>query len=112
MSKIEEVKAKIRSGEINEAMSIALAESMKIEVVTTLSEKEGQSATVYFRTLINLLENEIDNEFSESFEQNTTAKKVEKLHFQEVKNAHERILKNIQSLQKMFAILQENSGNE
>ncbi len=108
MSKIEEVKAKIRAGEINEAMSIAMAESMKIEVLTTLSEEEGQSSTVYFRTLIDLLQNEIDNEFSESFAENKTAKQVEKIHFHEVEIAHETILKNIQSLQQMFEILQSN----
>lgn len=106
MSKIAEVKAKIRAGEIDEAMSIAMAESMKIEVVTTLSKGEGQSSTVCFRTLIDLLQNEIDNEFSESVAQNQVGKKVEKLHFQEVKIAHQRILSNIKSLKKMFEILQ------
>ena len=111
MSKIEEVKAKIRAGEIDEAMSIAMAEAMKIEVVTALSEDEGQSSTVYFRTLIDLLQNEIDNEFSESFTEHKTAKQIEKLHFKEVQIAHKIILQNIQSLQKMFKILQDNSDN-
>ncbi len=108
MSKIEEVKAKIKAGEINEAMSMAMAEAMKIEVVTTLAEEDKQPSNVYLRTLIDLLQNEIDNEFGESFTNNRNASQVEKLHFQEVEIAHGRILQNIQSLQKMFALLQDN----
>lgn len=108
MSTIEEVKAKIKAGEINEAMSMAMAEAMKIEVVTTLVEEEKSPSTVYFRTLIDLLQNEIDNEFGESFSTHQNAVQIQKLHFQEVEIAHERILQHIQSLQKMFVLLQDN----
>ena len=108
MSKIDEVKTKIRAGEINEAMSIAMAEAMKIEFVTSLSEDGGKSISVAFRTLIDLLQNEIENEFKESSESNSAIKQVENLHFQEVAIAHQRILQNVQSLQQMFELLQDN----
>lgn len=97
MSKIEEVKAKIRNGEIEEAMSIAMSEVMKIEIVTTTNEENNSTSC---RTFIDLLHNEIDHELGDA--------QVENLHFQEVEKAHEKILQNAQSLQKMFGILQQN----
>ena len=54
MTILEEIKAKIKAGEINEAMSMAISEALKLEIVTSLSEIEQQSSTKYLRTLINL----------------------------------------------------------
>ncbi|BAQ60233.1 hypothetical protein GM3708_639 [Geminocystis sp. NIES-3708] len=99
MSKIEEVKAKIRNGEIEEAMAMAMSEVMKIEIVTTTNDQNNSSSSSY-RTFIDLLQNEIEHDLGEN--------QVENLHFQEVEKAHEKILQNAQSLQKMFNILQTN----
>ncbi|MBL1208853.1 hypothetical protein [Geminocystis sp. GBBB08] len=99
MSKIEEVKAKIRHGEIEEAMAMAMSEVMKIEIVT-ITNDQYNSPLASCRTFIDLLQNEIDNELGDN--------SVEHLHFQEVDKAHEKILQNAQSLQKMFNLLQEN----
>jgi hypothetical protein len=99
MSKIEEVKAKIRNGEIEEAMAIAMSEAMKIEIVTTTSDQDN-SPSASSRTFIDLLQNEIDHELGDPH--------IENLHFQEVEKAHEKILQNAQSLQKIFNILQQN----
>jgi uncharacterized protein with PIN domain len=99
MSKIEEVKAKIRNGEIEEAMAMAMSEVMKIEIVTITNEQHNSSSPSC-RTFIDLLHNEIDHELGDA--------QVENLHFQEVEKAHEKILQNAQSLQKMFNILRHN----
>lgn len=101
MSKIEEVKAKIRDGDIDQAMAIAMSEALKIEIVTS-SSQDGN-----FRSTVNLLENEIEHELGNSLGDNCD--QIKKLHFQEVGNANQRILQNIQSLQTMFNLLQENS---
>lgn len=108
MSKIEEVKAKIRAGEINEAMTIAMTEAMKMEVVTTLSDGDENSSAVHFRTLIDLLHNEIDNQFGAPVTDNKTAAQLEKLHFQQVEVAHDRVLQNLQSMQQMFTLIKDN----
>jgi hypothetical protein len=97
MSKIDEVKTKIRNGNINEAIAIAMSEVMKIEIITTTNEQHNSSSC---RTFIDLLHNEIDHELGDS--------QVENLHFQEVEKAHEKILQNADSLQKMFSLLQQN----
>lgn len=99
MSKIEEVKAKIINGETEEAMAIAMSEVMKIEIVTTTHE-QNNSLSSSCRTIINLLQNEIEHDLGDSH--------IEKLHFQEVAKAHDKILQNAQSIQKMFNILQTN----
>lgn len=102
MSKIEEVKGKIRDGDIDQAMAIAMSEALKIEIVTS-SSQDGN-----FRSTVNLLENEIEHELGESLDGNN-GDQIKQLHFQEVENANQRILQNIQSLQTMFNLLQENS---
>ncbi|MBE9222435.1 hypothetical protein IQ215_06965 [Cyanobacterium stanieri LEGE 03274] len=109
MSKIQEIKAQIRDGNIDQAMAIAMSEALKIEIVTSSSPQQTTTQDIHFRSIINLLENEIENELGNSFEDQGNGEKVQKIHFQEVDNAHQRILQNIQSLQNMFALLQENS---
>ena len=109
MSKIEEVKAKIRNGEIDEAMAIAMSEALKLEIVTSSSENAEPSNSIYFRSIIDLLENEIENELGESFGNSQANNHIEKIHFQEVETAHQKILQNIQSLQQMFSLIQNNS---
>jgi hypothetical protein len=109
MSKIEEVKAKIRNGDIDEAMAIAMSEALKLEIVTSSSENSQPSQAIHLRTVIDLLENEIENELGESFGNTANNNNIEKIHFQEVETAHQKILQNIQSLQKMFSLIQNNS---
>ncbi|MGY6530381.1 MAG: hypothetical protein ACXITR_10680 [Cyanobacterium sp.] len=109
MSKIQEIKAQIRDGNIDQAMAIAMSEALKIEIVTSSSPHQQPNQDIHFRSTVNLLENEIENELGGSFENQDNNEKIQKIHFQEVENAHQRILQNIQSLQNMFTLLQENS---
>ncbi|BAQ64093.1 hypothetical protein [Geminocystis sp. NIES-3709] len=103
MSKIEEVKAKIREGNIETAMAMAMAEAMKLEIVTTVNDGDNSSHSQCYRSNIDLLNNEIDHQLDEVQNNN----QIEKLHFHEVEKSHEKILQNVQSLQKMFNLLQE-----
>jgi len=104
MSKIEEVKAKIREGNIESAMAMAMAEAMKIEIVTTVNDENNSSDTYSCHSFIDLLQNEIEHRIHE----NNTHPHLENIHFQEVEKAHDKILQNIQSLQKMFTLIQQN----
>lgn len=99
MSNIEEIKEKIKQGKLDEAMAMAMIQAMKLEIVTTSSNHNNPSSC---RTVINLLENEIENELGDS--------SLEQFHFAEVEKAHSQIVENVQNLQKMFALLQENIG--
>ena len=97
MSKIEEVKAKIKEGKLDEAMAMAMVEAMKLEIITTSTNQDNSSSC---RTLIDLLENEIEHELGDN--------RLEKFHFSQVEQAHGQMLQNVQSLQKMFTFLQKN----
>ena len=108
MTILEEIKAKIRAGEINEAMSMAISEALKLEIVTSLSEIERQPSTNYLRTFINLLENEMEYQVSEQLISNSAYNYVKQVHLEQVEQGNERILKNVESLQKMFSMLSHN----
>ncbi len=108
MSILEEIKAKIKAGEINEAMSMAISEALKLEIVTSLSEVEQQPSTNYLRTLINLLGNEMEYQVSEPLISNSAYNYVKQVHFEQVEQGNERILKNVESLQKMFSMMNDN----
>ncbi|GAB4322922.1 MAG: hypothetical protein Kow0091_30300 [Geminocystis sp.] len=97
MSKIEEVKAQIRQGNLEEAMAIAISEAMKIEIMTANINGDDSTAC---HSLIDLLENEIEHQLGD--------KSLENIHFEELENAHNHILQNVQSLQQMFVILKKN----
>lgn len=99
MSKLEEVKAKIRNGEIEEAMAMAMSEAMKIEIITTANDNHNHGSSSC-RTFIDLLNNEIEHDLGDYH--------IENIHFQEVEKAHDKIIKNVQSLQNMFTLLQNN----
>ncbi|MGI0481600.1 hypothetical protein ACN4EE_12505 [Geminocystis sp. CENA526] len=104
MSKIEEVKAKIREGNIETAMAMAMAEAMKLEIVTTVNDSDALSHSQCYRSNLDLLNNEIDHQIDHQ----KNNEHLKKIHFQEVEKAHEKILQNVQSLQKMFTLLQDN----
>ena len=108
MSILEEIKAKIKAGEINEAMSMAISEALKLEIVTSLSEVEQQPSTNYLRTLINLFGNEMEYQVSEQLINNSAYNYVKQVHLEQVEQGNERILKNVESLQKMFSMLNHN----
>jgi hypothetical protein len=105
MSILEEVKAKIKAGEINEAMSMAMSEVMKLEIITSLSDVNEKLSSPHLCTVIDLLENEIDYQISEELISNDLYEQIKQIHHQQVQQGNERILKNVESLQKMFSML-------
>ena len=105
MSILEEIKAKIKAGEIDEAMSIAISEAMKLEIITSVSEVEPQISPPYLRTFIDLLKNEIEYQMSDQLLNHNSSNYIQKVHLEQVQQGNERILKNVESLQKMFSVL-------
>lgn len=104
---LEEVKAKIKTGEINEAMAIAFSQAIKLEIVTCISEGEKILSSTRLRTLIDLLNNEIDYQISEDLINNNSYNKFKQIHHSQVEQGNERIIKNVESLQKMFSVLNQ-----
>lgn len=102
---LEEIKAKIKHGEIDEAMSMTFSEVMKLEIITSVSDVNEKLSSPYLCTVIDLLENEIDCQISEELISDELYEQIKQIHNQQVQQGNERILKNVESLQKMFSML-------
>lgn len=112
MTPLEEFKAKIKAGEMFEALAIAMSESIELNITTWVASAEEQleetSQPGYrMRTRINLVDGEVDNEIGQEFLSNPAYAELQKLHLEQVKQGREILLNNLASLQSMFAILND-----
>lgn len=107
MDMLETIKNKIKAGEINEAMSMAISEAMKLEIITSLSDASQQISSPYLRTFIDLLNNEVEYQISEELMNDSIYNNIKEIHNEQMHEGNERILKNIESLQKMFSMLNQ-----
>lgn len=105
MTMLEQIKAKIQTGETNEAMAMAMSEVMKLEIITCISDDNSQISPPYLRTTIDLFENEIDYQISEELINSNSYEQIKKIHSQRTQQGNERILKNVANLKKMFSML-------
>ena len=109
MSATEEFKQKILAGEIFEALTLAMSEATELEVTTWVSKTPGDDQQPqpgdYLRTRVNLVGGEIENEIGSRFVNSEVDKELLELHLQQVKEGHQTVLNNLESLQKMFVVL-------
>ena len=98
MDNREKIEAKIQEGKFQEAMNMAILDAMTLQISTSSKDQPDQE----FRTTIDLLENEIENQLGDS--------SLEKFHFSQVQKTQDMMMNNITSLQKMFTLLQESSN--
>jgi len=107
----EEFKAKIKAGEIFEALTLAMSQAIELEITTWV----GSSATIIndsppqpgsrIRTRMNLLNGQMENEVGSQFIGNGPYQELQKFHQAQVKQGCQMILQNLESLQKMFVVL-------
>jgi hypothetical protein len=120
---IDEFKDKLRSGEIFEALTIAMSEAIELKVTTWISSAESPPTSQDFyangtlkedlqpskgsclSTRINLVDGEIENEIGSEFIGNEAYAELQKFHLEQVKEGREILLKNIESLQKIFVVM-------
>lgn len=108
MNTLTEIKEKIKAGEIDEAMTMAMAKAMKLEIITFVDDANKQPSPPYLRTIIDLLENEIEHQISEDLINHSSYEKLKQIHDLEVQKGNERILQNIESIQKLFTMIKKN----
>jgi hypothetical protein len=120
---IDEFKDKLRSGEIFEALTIAMSEAIELKVTTWVSSAESPPTVQDFyangtlkedlqppagsclRTRINLVDGEVENEIGSEFIGNEAYAELQEFHLEQVKEGREILLKNIESLQKIFVVM-------
>lgn len=109
MTPSEEFIAKINSGNIKEAMAIALCQAAELTVTTTItptSELESQDSP-YLSTTINLIEGEITNEIAEELLQNQNYSALYQFHLQQIQQGQKIIFHSLQSLQAIAKLVHQ-----
>jgi hypothetical protein len=120
---IDEFKDKLRSGEIFEALTIAMSEAIELKVTTWISSAESPPTARDFyangtlkedlqpprgsclQTRINLVDGEVENLIGSEFIGNEAYAELQQFHLEQVKEGREILLKNIESLQKIFVVM-------
>jgi hypothetical protein len=110
---LEEFKEKLRQGEIFEALTIAMSEAIELKVTTWVSPQTENPAIAELEpspgrclhTRINIVDGEVENEIGSEFIGNEAYAELQKFHLEQVREGREILLKNLESLQQMFAVL-------
>lgn len=115
MTAIEDFKQKIQAGQLFDAFTLAVSEAIELKITTWVSSSNVETQAIIaksepfsescLRTRINLVNGEIYNEIGSEIMHNQDYAELKKLHQEQVIEGRETILKNLESLQKMFAIL-------
>lgn len=112
MTPTEEFQEKIKAGDIFDALTLAMSEAMELKVTTWVSSSDAIAGDrpepgAYLRTSINLVEGKINNEIGSQFLGDGPYHELREFHLEQVKEGREIILKNLESLQKMFLVLSD-----
>ena len=113
MTPLEEFKAKVRAGELHEALAIAMSEAIELKITTVIADSQEQlledaSQPGYrMRTRINIVDGEVENEIGKEFINNPAYAELQKFHFEQITQGREILLNNLANLQSMFAMLQD-----
>ncbi|MDJ0691270.1 MAG: hypothetical protein QNJ41_22530 [Xenococcaceae cyanobacterium MO_188.B32] len=115
MTAIEEFKQKIREGKLFDAFTLAVSEAIELKITTWVSSSNLETQAIIaggkpfsescLCTRINLVNGEIENEIGSEIINNQNYAELKKLHQEQVTKGRETILKNLEGLQKMFAIV-------
>ncbi|PSB02715.1 hypothetical protein [Merismopedia glauca] len=107
-----EFKAKIKAGNVKEALEMALAEAVELKITTWVAQEskddasglEGVDASPSQRleTRINLLSNEIATEIGEQFVDGAIYSQLKVFHQEQVNQSHRLIQNNINCLQRLL----------
>ncbi|HIK36831.1 MAG: hypothetical protein NZ901_07705 [Geminocystis sp.] len=98
MNTLEEVKAKIREGKIDEAKAIAFASLLRIEIETSC-DADAKSSSCH--SVIDILENEIEHHLGDE--------SLTELHFKEVEKAQQYLIKNSKTFRDLLLIIEESN---
>jgi hypothetical protein len=113
MSAMKEFREKIRAGEIFDALTLAMSEAVELKITTWVAAPEADTQVdnsqpgYRLRTRMNLVSGEVENEIGSEFMHNPAYAQLQKLHLEQVQQGREILIKNLESLQAMFAIFNE-----
>ena len=114
MATSDDFKEKLKAGKIVDALTLALGESVELEITTwvcsanskaeTSAEDTQPPADCRMRTRINIVEGAIDNEVGSQFIGNGPYTELRQFHMAQVQEGSQIIQKNLENLQQLFSI--------
>jgi hypothetical protein len=113
MTAMEEFREKIRAGAIFDALTLAMSEAIELKITTWVAGSdtdipdEASQPGYRLRTRMNLVSGEVENEIGSEFMNNPAYADLQKLHLEQVQQGREVLIKNLESLQAMFAIFND-----
>lgn len=121
MTAIAEFSQKVKEGKLLDAFTQAVNETIELEITTWISNSELETQALFttnkptrescLHTCIHLGKGEIHNEIGSEILNNPDYLEIKKLHQEQIIEARTTILKNLGRLQKIFAIVSSNIGN-
>ncbi len=115
MTAIEEFKQKIRTGQLFDAFALAVSEAVELKITTWVSSSNIETQSILaqdepfsescLRTRINLVNGEVENEIGRDIIGNKDYAELQKLHQEQVQQGRDTLLKNLESLQQMFVVI-------
>ncbi len=109
MTALEEFRGKIASGQVFDALTLAMSEAIELDITTWVAsndddETEDSCQPGYrMRTRINIVDGEIENEIGREFVTHPAYVELQKLHLEQVQQGRETLLNNLVSLQAILA---------
>lgn len=111
MTKCEDFKQAIRSGNINEAFLVAMSNAPELKITTKIITADGHRVDAdqsqldnYLTTHINLIEGKVENEIGEKLTGDRYSE-IKQFHLEQVTQGHQTIQHNLISLQKIFQLM-------
>ncbi len=110
MASSDDFKAKLKAGNITEALVTALSEAAELKFTTWVPSEDDTEATEAkpghrLRTRINLIEGEVEHEVGDEFIGNGRYRELKQFHLEQVAEGSKLIQNNLKSLQKLFEVL-------
>ncbi|NEQ64666.1 MAG: hypothetical protein F6J86_05900 [Symploca sp. SIO1B1] len=115
MTTSDEFKAKLKAGEIVDALTLALSEAVELEITTWVSSGNSdsksaanveQSSPGYrMRTRMNIVDGDINNEIGTHFIGNGPYTELRKFHMEQVLEGRQIIRQNLESIQQLFTVI-------
>jgi hypothetical protein len=105
----QEFQQKLRAGQIHEALSLLMQETIELEITTRLTEDLANSQLLddrYLRTKINLLAGTVQNEVSEQIlSDSNNYLRLQKLHTDRVVSSHRIVRDYLQQIEAILTVL-------
>lgn len=103
----EEFKRLLQTGQLNEALLLALEQAVEVEVTTWVGSSSDQEVipSQRLRSRLNLIAGTLEHELGEEFLDNPAYSELQQFHLDQIQASREMIVENVETLQQLFTVL-------